>query len=403
MTLVTLSLFGKIEGSLAGGRRLSLRNRKSRYLLAYLALHRHQQRSRARLAEMLWGDRAEAQAKQSLRQALMEIRAAIGDAQGRILVADREFVELRFENIDVALFERLAVSKVFDDLAEASLLYRAPLIDESETGSAGLDTWIVEERERLNELACGVLEVLASTQFERGDAKAALLAARRLVDLDPFNEAGRRLVMQALAASGRRNDALAQYERFERTLRDELGVSPLAETRELRDSLRSPAGDRKAAQASLRSAAPEISPDKVSVAVRPFEALSNDSSSQALSRVLTDDLASALCRAPDLLVVHGNSAGGSLDNSIGRWPLPEGQGTDYLLQGSIQRRPGVIRVVSSLVEAATGSLLWSEKFDRRSENFLAVQDDIVREVLVALDARPVSGEKVSGQTRHNES
>jgi DNA-binding SARP family transcriptional activator len=72
---------------------------------------------------------------------------------------------------------------------------------------------------------------VAEAAAETNEAEAGLAAARRLVALEPLDESARRSLMQLLARSGNRAEALRQYQVCESLLRDELGVAPDEETR----------------------------------------------------------------------------------------------------------------------------------------------------------------------------
>jgi DNA-binding SARP family transcriptional activator len=74
------------------------------------------------------------------------------------------------------------------------------------------------------------LDALAKSHLAQGKSEAANDYARRLLRLDPWNEAGQRLLLQALALSAGRNTALLHYEQFRQELDGELGVAPEDET-----------------------------------------------------------------------------------------------------------------------------------------------------------------------------
>ena len=86
------------------------------------------------------------------------------------------------------------------------------------------------EQERLRGLVVQALQDLVAYHLEAGAYEAALLHARRLLELDPLLEVAHRGVMLALAYSGQRSTALAQYETCRAILQEELGVEPEAET-----------------------------------------------------------------------------------------------------------------------------------------------------------------------------
>jgi DNA-binding SARP family transcriptional activator len=99
--------------------------------------------------------------------------------------------------------------------------------------------WIDEERRRLADIRLRALESYGTAGLGIGGTElaAAVRACRRLVQLSPLRESGYRCLMQALAAQGNQAEALRAYSQLCETLRDELGVSPSAETRALYEQL----------------------------------------------------------------------------------------------------------------------------------------------------------------------
>lgn len=93
MAKLELQLLGGFRLSGPKGKLLALTGKKAQALLAYLALNPGVH-LREKLADLLWGDRMDEQARHSLRQALSSVRKALGDGDGNILVADQETVEL---------------------------------------------------------------------------------------------------------------------------------------------------------------------------------------------------------------------------------------------------------------------------------------------------------------------
>jgi DNA-binding SARP family transcriptional activator len=92
------------------------------------------------------------------------------------------------------------------------------------------EDWATGWRERLIDLERRVLGALTEARSEAGDVSGAVEAARQWVDLDPCDEAAHRRLMLAFARVGRRGHALRQYLLCRRTLLDELGIEPGAET-----------------------------------------------------------------------------------------------------------------------------------------------------------------------------
>ncbi len=69
------------------------------------------------------------------------------------------------------------------------------------------------------------------------------------------------------------------------------------------------------------------------------------------------------------------------------------QGVRYVLEGSVRKAGNRVRVTAQLIDATTSHHLWAERYDRDLEDIFAVQDEITREVVIALDVRLSGGEQ----------
>ncbi|MBM4442423.1 MAG: AAA family ATPase, partial [Candidatus Rokubacteria bacterium] len=227
---VTLKLLGGCQATLRG-RPIALSAKKTRALLAVVALRAPRPVPRTELCRLLWPDVEEEQARASLRQALAGIRRAL-PAKPEVLVIDARDVALRpgAVNVDATTFEALVAQATPAALMQATALYAGPLLDGLAIREAAFDEWLDAERERLRALALRAFErVLA----QHGDAEAALPIALRLVALDPLRESGHRWLMRYYAERGQHGAALRQYETCAAALRRELRVLPEPETRRL--------------------------------------------------------------------------------------------------------------------------------------------------------------------------
>jgi DNA-binding SARP family transcriptional activator len=386
MALFHLRMLGTFDGTLSDGRRLRLPTRKSRALLAYLALHAGEACDRGALAALLWADRPEPQARRSLRQALHEIRAALDDSANEALTATRDSAALDLVDVDVIRFERLASGSRCDELVEADRLYRGNLLEGFDVGAA-FDNWLYGERERLQEIAVRVLKALAEAYLRCDHAEAALRTARRLVRLDDFDESAHRLLMRALVACGRRNEALKHYDRLARLLRDELSVAPAAETRMLRDSL-----GRVSVAASRLRATGFAEDEKPAIAVLPFRNLSGDTALDALAEGVTEDLTTALCRTPYFLTIASDSLEGYRQTRMTLRQAADELGVRYVVAGSVQKGDTVFRISAQVIDASTGLSLWGGRFDRPAAAGFELQDEIIVNILVALEVKVGRGD-----------
>ncbi|RUU10131.1 alpha/beta fold hydrolase [Mesorhizobium sp. M7A.T.Ca.TU.009.01.3.2] len=215
--------------------------RKTRAMVAYLALQAGHSHSREKLAALLWGSNGEPQARMNLRQALSMIRKAMPSAKGGRFLADGDTITLNLDDVDVdvARFEALAARSTPHDLEQAMAVYRGDLLDGFGLKEEPFEDWLRVERERLRAKAVVVLEKLVVTYSEVDNHASCVEVATRLLTWEPLREDVHRMLMQAFAAQGRVNLALKQYERCRDGLQRQLHLQPERETKELYDQLRS--------------------------------------------------------------------------------------------------------------------------------------------------------------------
>lgn len=213
---------------------------KLRALLVYLSMSDGKPLRRQALAAMFWPDREEGVAKQNLRRAIFNLKAALG-AAGRVLLTTPETLALDWPGIalDVSEFAR---PHDFSDpvvLEQRAALYQGEL-------AAGLflpecpefEDWLQAQRESLHRRALLVLDWLAQHHAGLGNFSKALPFAQRYTELDPLDEKGQRRVMHLHASLGQESAALAQYDACQLLLKSELGVLPEKETQQLANSIR---------------------------------------------------------------------------------------------------------------------------------------------------------------------
>lgn len=198
--------------------------RKARALLAFLALADPPLQSRHRLAALLWPDHSDRAARTSLRQALASVRRQTGD----VLATDQDCVGLVSDAVTVDVHEFDALTRGSDTSGpmRALDLYRGDLLEGFQADTPTFDQWLGTERERLRLRAIAVATRLLGDDEAHGRLDAAMLAATRLVGLDPLREDAHRSLMRLQARQGRPAEAMRQYRTLRRTLAEELGVSP---------------------------------------------------------------------------------------------------------------------------------------------------------------------------------
>ena len=236
MRHVEIRLLGGFEARPAGGISAPL-PKKTQALLAYLALTPGTAHPRDKLATLLWGERADAHAQDSLRHALSAIRRAfpsplLNDGQGVSLSPDAA-------EVDVACLQEAMSTGTPDGFERAVDLYRGDLLEGLVVDEEPFEAWLLVERERLRELVLEALARLVSHHTAAGQVERAVRSAQRLLALDPLQEAAHRTLMRLYLRQSRRGAALQQYQICVGVLQRELAADPEPETQALyREMLR---------------------------------------------------------------------------------------------------------------------------------------------------------------------
>jgi len=139
-----------------------------------------------------------------------------------------------------------------------------------------------------------------------------------------------------------------------------------------------------------------------SIAVIPFDVLSEDSSQDYFAEGVTLDLITELSRLPGLLVIAPGSVFGYRDVEADDRAIASELGVHYLIRGAVQRVSDRVRINARLIEASSGRTLWGERFVSEADRLFEMQDEVVEGIATALRARlaaPVTPLARSGATR----
>jgi TolB-like protein/Flp pilus assembly protein TadD len=388
-TGLEIRLFGPLTAQL-DGRTIAFPSKKTRALLASLARREGVEIARTSLTGLLWGERSEAQARASLRQSLSELRGLLGEAADA-LVATKESITWAAGAawLDTKALEAAAKNEDSAALGEAASLFTGEFLEGLAIDETGFDQWLTGERERLRLTAASIYARLMKSAEQGGK----LL---KLLSLDPFQEHVHRTLMRLHAAQRRPDAALAQYERCERELSNQLGVRPDTETESLARSIR----------ASRRESMPKPEvkpaltlPDKPSVTVLPFTNLSSDREHGFFADGLTQDIIAALSRVRELLVIS-NSLRGSSAPTL---DVARELGVRFILEGSVRAAGNIVRVTAHLIDSLSAGHVWAERYEGELGDIFAVQDQITQAIALAMQVKLTSGDMArfwEGQTRN---
>jgi TolB-like protein len=256
------------------------------------------------------------------------------------------------------------------------------------------EQWLASERERFRLIGCGIYARVSEAAERDGRLEEALNFGLRLLALDPLQENVHRTLMRLYAAQGRHDAALAQYERCRRELSDQLGVAPQPETEELARGIR--ARRRDGLPKPRFSLAPDGRPDqsnrpdrtdRPSIAVLPFINLSSDPEQQYFSDGISEDIITELSRYHSLLVIARNSCFQFRGSSVDTAEVKRALGVRCIVEGSVRKSGNRMRITAQLIDAATQSHIWAERYEPVANDIFAVQDEIARAVASTLEGR----------------
>jgi adenylate cyclase len=126
---------------------------------------------------------------------------------------------------------------------------------------------------------------------------------------------------------------------------------------------------------------------KPSIAVLPLVNMSGDPEQEFFADGLTEDIITELSRFRDLLVISRNSTFVHKGKAVKVQEVAREFGVEYVLEGSVRKAGGRIRVTVQLIDAETDRHIWAERYDRELEDIFAIQDEMTRAIVATLPGR----------------
>jgi adenylate cyclase len=376
-----------------------LSTKKAGALLAYLALHPGQAQARPKLATLLWGDHSEVQARDSLRQALSLLRKALSGIDPGALTAHEDTINFQPTALttDAIVFGDLAAQAGAEHLEQAIALYRGELLDGFQVRAPEFESWVTAERERFREMALQAMTKLLDHHLSAGPVERGIHMAARLLAADPLQERVHRTLMELYCRQGRHGAALRQYRTCADLLAKELGIEPDATTKALRreilrgwnqqqgttltsnrDATGWPSAPLPLAEPSFPPSLPL--PDKPSIAVMPFANLSGDPEQDYFADGMVEEIITALSRIRWLFVIARNSSFTYKGRAVDVKEVGRELGVRYVLEGSVRKAGGRVRITGQLIDAAADAHLWVDRFDGSLDDIFELQDKVASSV-----------------------
>lgn len=320
-----LTLFGAL--TLRDGQHpISIAGRRSRALLAMLALESGRPLAREKIIRLLWPGRFEAQAKASLRQCLLELNKLCERMSHPVLTATREHIVL-------------VANTVRTDLDELVML-----LESGCTEKAIAILHAIDGKPLLDEISFGA-------PFQEWLIAARISTEKRL----------RASVMHAASELDRRGEQLLRTRLLE-ALSNREPAPPIA------------------------PGLPEEPTGLARIAVLPFEPLDGADGPDYFADGVVDELITALGQVPQLAVAGRTSSFHFRKSGLPLESVAEALRVSHLIEGSVQRQGERVRIHARLIVGATGFELWGGRFDGALDDVFALQERVAQAVTTAIGA-----------------
>lgn len=134
-------------------------------------------------------------------------------------------------------------------------------------------------------------------------------------------------------------------------------------------------------------------PDKPSIAVLPFTNMSSDGDQEFFADGISEDLITEISKFHSLFVTSRNSTFTFKGQTVNLKEVSGKLGVRYIVEGSVRRAGNRVRITAQLIDAVEDSHLWAERYDREIEDIFAVQDEVVRAIVSAIEPQLLSSER----------
>lgn len=395
---MALLLFGGLTVTDSGGAPVTLQTRKTALVLVLLAQAGNKGAGRETLAEWIWPDRSDGQARTSLRQALASIRKVLPKIlAGFDLESELDVLRLTGPDdlIDFRRFEALRQAPDHEspgNLVDAAGIYTGDLLENLPL-PAELESFVQAERQRFRQHALVLVETLS--QFQELDSASRTACdelANRLLAVDPAAEEAHRAIIRLRLAEGQTNAARRQFERCAEAVAKAFDAEPEDKTRSLLDvtSQTPPAapdatGDLPSKpEPAVRVRDKAATSTVPSVVVMPFDDLGGTEDDFFVDGVV-EEITSALSRIHEFFVIARQSAYTYKGRFVDVREVGRDLGVRYAVEGTVRRGGNRVRITVQLVETANGTQLWSERYEGDTADLFDLQDRIASHVAGAIN------------------
>ncbi len=362
--------------------------------MAYLAMVSPKPVLRATLASLLWSRRENEQARASLRQSVHELQDTLGPAWGHLFVADRHHLSLRGDSLDV---DAHMLAQPGGSSIEILARFEDILLEDLNGLDPAFDRWLDEERGRFLRIGRALGEGLMA---ECNDPVVAIETAEQLLVIDRRHEGAWRTIIRAHAERGDADAAMVSYDRCRGTLAETPNGRPSIETEELIDRVRARIVPVRPLESPVALPIPPPKRERTTLRLRvmPLRTIGEEAD-DGLGVGLAEEISACLSRFRWISCLPTKLWP---TESIGGFGEP-GVEADLIIDGTIQRGLGRVRVIARLLDMRTGGeIVWAGRFDREMTDPLGLQDELGATIVAQVDPELMQheGRRSAGARSH---
>ncbi len=357
---------------------------KAYALIAYLVLtSRGEPATRASLRQFLWEDSDPKAAATNMRKFLSRVVERQEKFGFELIRSRRDHVELaKTIQIDLAEFLRIVSHRSSADLVTLCDIYRGDLLEGCELEGTEVQDWLIVQRANVRDAFVSAIANSIEPPDSGADRVAVRIAARRLLEVDPYNEVGHRALMRLFAEEGEPARIRDIYLSLTQRLSEDLGVEPDQTTTELFHALL-PARTSPPAAAAGRAMRSLPSPTRFIPKEQDAESVQEDTAAPSRTGVpkitilpppliagqeyrhqiatsLIEDVTINICRSRTFSVVAPHTA---LQLSVsGKTALFKTFGVDYAIETQLQNRGGEFWLAVKVLNAVSREITWTEHY-----------------------------------------
>jgi adenylate cyclase len=152
----------------------------------------------------------------------------------------------------------------------------------------------------------------------------------------------------------------------------------------------------------VEAESPPPLPDKPSIAVLPFQNMSGDPEQEYFAEGMVEEIITALSRFKSLFVIARNSSFMFKGKAVDIKEVGRRLGVRYVLEGSVRKAAGKVRITGQLIDALTGAHIWADRFERDLTDVFALQDEVTVAVVSAIQPKLLQAEIALAMRRRPE-